>query len=143
MKKLTCLITSILILFSFSACNSTNITDQKEYAAKEVLYSYFSEYEKSNYEGMKEYCTDEFIQSFFHASDVFGNISAKLLQFTDRKIDTGDENTLAFEIKVSTNPIKGSANYDENEPIYETYHVYILEKQSNGEWLIADLRLDM
>ena len=140
MKKLMCIIMAIFAMLSLSCCN---IAKEQESAAKEALTGYFAEYENSNYEGMKQYCTDEFVDNFFHDSDVFGCINAKLLEFTDRKIDTGNENTLAFEINTSTKPIEGSANYDENEPTYETYIVYILEKQSDGKWLICDLSLEM
>lgn len=92
---------------------------------------------------MKQYCTDEFVEAYFHGSDVFGDISAELLEFTDREIDTDYENTLVFEIKISSKPIKGSAFYNENQPIVETYIDYILEKQSNGKWLISGLSTEM
>lgn len=145
MRKTICLTLIVFIAIGLSACvNSKN----PESMAKEVLTSYFSEFEKAKYESMKQYCTDEFVQNYFHGNDghefgVFDSKKAKILEFTDREIDTGDENTLAFEIMIEKELMNEVAKFDGDGSIQKDYPVYILEKQSDGNWLICAIRYDM
>ena len=135
----------VFIIAGLSACvNPMNPASK----AKDVLTSYFSEFEKAEYESMKQYCTNEFVENYFHVNDghelgVFDSKKAKILAFTDREIDTGDENTLAFEIMIEKELMDEVAKFDGDGQIQKDYPVYLLEKQADGNWLICAIRYDM
>ena len=145
MKRIISAILFVFIIAGLSACvNPMNPASK----AKDVLTSYFSEFEKAEYESMKQYCTDEFVQNYFHGNDghefgVFDSKKAKILAFTDREIDTGNEDTLAFEIMIEKELMDEVAKFDGDGQIQKDYPVYLLEKQADGNWLICAIRYDM
>lgn len=129
----------ILLVPIFTACGG----DKDRKTAQSVLKDYFEAYETADYVRMADCCTVEFQEQFFHDNDVFGYTTAKLLSISNRKIDTGDQNILAYEVQISAVPVEGSANYNPDEPICKTNVMCILEKQPDGQWLISDLSLDL
>lgn len=135
-KRVTCIVTALLMLVCLAACGSKD-----ESAAKDVLKSYFDAYEKANYEEMKQYCTDTFVSFCFHDSDVLGASSAKLVKI-EESADSESGNSYAFDIVISEKPVEGSARYDANQATVETSVTYMLQKQSDGKWLIADMRVN-
>lgn len=145
MRKTIFLTLIVFIAIGLTACvNSENPASK----AKDVLTSYFSAFEKAEYESMKQYCTNEFVENYFHGNDghelgVFDSKKAKILAFTDREIDTGNENTLAFEIVIEKELMDEVAKFDGDGQIQKDYPVYILEKQADGNWLICAIRYDM
>lgn len=145
MKRIISAILFVFIIAGLSACvNPMNPASK----AKDVLTSYFSEFEKAEYESMKQYCTDEFVKNYFHGNDghefgVFDSKKAKILAFTDREIDTGNEDTLAFEIMIEKELMDEVAKFDGDGQIQKDYPVYLLEKQPDGNWLICAIRYDM
>ena len=145
MKRIISAILFVFMIAGLSACVSSETPESK---AKDELTYYFSEFEKAKYENMKQYCTDEFVENYFHGNDghefgVFDSKKAKILEFTDREIDTGDENTLAFEIIIEKELMDEVAKFDGDGQIQKDYPVYILEKQADGNWLICAIRYDM
>ena len=145
MKRIISAILFVFIIAGLSACvNPMNPASK----AKDVLTSYFSAFEKAEYESMKQYCTDEFVKNYFHGNDghefgVFDSKKAKILAFTDREIDTGNEDTLAFEIMIEKELMDEVAKFDGDGQIQKDYPVYLLEKQPDGNWLICAIRYDM
>ena len=116
-------------------------TKADETKAKEVLISYFAEFENGNYENMKKYCTDEYVKNYFHGKDghelgVFDSKKAKILSFDTEKIDTGDESILAFGLNIERELTKEGQFNVGGDSIQEDYMIYFLEKQKSGKWLI-------
>ena len=116
-------------------------TKADETKAKEVLISYFAEFENANYENMKKYCTDEYVKNYFHGKDghelgVFDSKKAKILSFDTEKIDTGDESILAFGLNIERELTKEGQFNVGGDSIQEDYMIYFLEKQKSGKWLI-------
>ena len=145
MKRIISAILFVFMIAGLSACVSSEPPESK---AKDELTYYFSEFEKAKYENMKQYCTDEFVENYFHGNDghefgVFDSKKAKILAFTDREIDTGNEDTLAFEIIIEKELMDEVAKFDGDGQIQKDYPVYILEKQADGNWLICAIRYDM
>ena len=116
-------------------------TKADETKAKEVLISYFAEFENANYENMKKYCTDEYVKNYFHGKDghelgVFDSKKAKILSFDTEKIDTGDESILAFGLNIERELTKEGQFNVGGDSIQEDYMIFFLEKQKSGKWLI-------
>ena len=117
-------------------------TRADETKAKEVLISYFAEFENANYENMKKYCTDEYVKNYFHGKDghelgVFDSKKARILSFDTEKINTGDETTLAFGLNIERELTKEGQFNVGGDNIQEDYMIYFLEKQKSGKWLIS------
>lgn len=115
MKKTISIISCCLIIgLLFIGCSTDNI--EKETAIiKNDLKSYFSCYEKGDYEGMKKFCTKSYIDEYFHDGDVFGNATAKLVDFYEIKYDEKAMKYIAV-VQVECMPVEISALYNRDNP---------------------------
>lgn len=140
MKKCAIIIFCILSLCSlFVACSDFNNSGFETELVKDCLNSYFSYYEKGDFDNMKQYCTNNFVDEYFHEKDVFGNASAKLIDFEEIKYDYETNQYIAI-LYVECVPVLNSALYDKNNPSKPvlTYISYILSIE-NGNVKIESL----
>ncbi|MDE5604967.1 MAG: hypothetical protein K2I73_05240 [Eubacterium sp.] len=116
MKKTISIISCcLMICLLFIGC-STNNTESKEVAIiKNDLKSYFSCYEKGDFEGMKKFCTKNYVDEYFHDGDVFGNLTAKLVDFEEIKYDETAMKYTAL-VQIECMPTKISALYNRDKP---------------------------
>ena len=116
MKKTISIISCCLVIcFLFIGC-STNNTESKEIAIIENdLKSYFSCYEKGDFEGMKKFCTKSYVDEYFHDDDVFGNATAKLVDFEEIEYDETAKKYIAV-VQIECMPAEISALYNRDKP---------------------------
>jgi hypothetical protein len=128
MKKYIYIVLPILSLcLLFSACSLVKTNSGDVDLIKDCLTSYFSYYEKGDFDNMKQYCTDTFIDEYFHKNDVFGNASAKLIDFDDISYDDVKKQYIA-EVNVECVPTENSSLYDKDNPTKTrtTYITFVL-----------------
>ena len=115
MKKTISIIACCLVIgFLFIGCSTDNI--EKETAIIENdLKSYFSCYEKGDFEGMKKFCTKSYVDEYFHDGNVFGNLTAKLVDIEEIKYDEATMKYIAV-VQIECMPAKISALYDRDNP---------------------------
>ena len=116
MKKTISIISCCLVIcLLFIGCGTVN-TENKEIAIIENdLKSYFSCYEKGDFEGMKKFCTKSYVDEYFHDDDVFGNATAKLVDFKEIKYDEEAMKYIAV-VQIECMPTKISALYNRDKP---------------------------
>ena len=137
MKKITHIWSCYLVLcLLFIGCSNTNMVQKETAVIEKDLKSYFSCYEKSDFEGMKKFCTKGFVEAYFHNEDVFGNSTAKLINFEEIKYDeTTKKYTVTVQIKCM--PVNYSALYNKDNPDepVNTYMSFVLSV-NNGNIVI-------
>ena len=141
MKKYVYIVLSAFLSFClvFSACSSAESKIAPTDAVKECLTSYFSYHEKGDFDNMKQYCRRNFVKEYFHEKDVFGNATAKLLDFDEIRYDE-ENNQYIAQLYVECVPVEGSALYDRDNPSgkVKTYIAFVLSVK-NGKAIIEGL----
>lgn len=119
-KKKTVLIGALIICSVIAVCfmtdpkeNKASLIDKQKKEAVNCITQYYTLFEKENYDEMKLYCTGEYSSQYFHDSDVFGDVSGRLLSV---KQVLYDERTDQFRVVVNVESVPGiySANYVED-----------------------------
>lgn len=116
MKKTISIISCCLIIcLLFIGCSTDNTRNKETAIIENDLKSYFSCYEKGDYEGMKKFCTKSYVDEYFHDGDVFGNLTAKLVDFEEIKYDEAAMKYIAV-VQIECMSAEISALYNRDKP---------------------------